>query len=166
MKLAYLLQTVQAVPLGYNFRLYSYGPFDADVLNDIKQAESMQAVVSTMISFSGGGGYGYEFASGPAADQVRALVAEKVSRYQDQLAWVIENFGSRNAAELELLSTIVYAAQDCLGRTPPISFDELARHVREIKPRFTSEYVKEKIQLLDEMGLLRADRAIGINSRL
>jgi hypothetical protein len=58
MKLAYLLQTVKGAPLGYNFRLYTYGPFDGDVLNDIRQAESMHAIVSTMIPFDGGGGYG------------------------------------------------------------------------------------------------------------
>ena len=59
MKLAFLLQTVEGLPLGYNFRLYTYGPFDEDVLNDLGQAECMQAVVSTMVPFSGGEGYGY-----------------------------------------------------------------------------------------------------------
>jgi hypothetical protein len=30
MKLACFLQTVKEVPLGYNFRLYTYGPYDGD----------------------------------------------------------------------------------------------------------------------------------------
>lgn len=154
MKLAYLLQTVKEVPLGYNFRLYTYGPFDEEVLNDVGQAEGMQAVVSTMILFSGG--YGYEFAPGPAADQVQAWVDDKIKSYQDHMDWAIRNFGSRNAADLELLSTIVYADRDFLGRTPPVSLDELVRMVREIKPRFSVEYIKENIRLLDEMGLLLA----------
>jgi len=156
MKLTYLLQTVEGVPLGYNFRLYTYGPFDEDVLNDISQAENMQAVVSTMISFSGADGYGYEFASGATAGQVRALVAERINPYQDKMDWVIDKFGGRNAADLELLTTIIYADRDCLGRTPSVSLDELARRVREIKPRFSNEHVKQNINHLREMGLLKA----------
>lgn len=154
MKLAYFLQTVKGVPLGYNFRVYTYGPFDEDVLNDISQAESMQAITSTMIPFINASGYGYEFATGPAADQVRTLVAERTNPYRDDIDWVIEKFGSRIASDLELLSTIVYAARDRLGRTIPVSFDDLARQVQEIKPRFSYESVKERIQLLAEMGLL------------
>jgi len=59
MKLAFLLQTVRGVPLGYNFRLYTYGPYDGDVLDDLGQAEAMKAVESSLVAYSGG--YGYEF---------------------------------------------------------------------------------------------------------
>ena len=34
MKCLYFLQTVHRVPLGYHFGLYTYGPFDSDVLSD------------------------------------------------------------------------------------------------------------------------------------
>jgi uncharacterized protein len=159
MKLAYFLQTVKGVPLGYNFRVYTYGPFDEDVLNDIGQAESMQAITSTMIPFNNASGYGYEFSPGPAADQVRMLVTERIQPYKDEIDWVIEKFGSRIASELELLSTIVYAARDRLDRTLPISFDELSKQVREIKPRFSPESVNESIQLLADMGLLTSQES-------
>jgi hypothetical protein len=156
MKLAYLLQTVKGVPLGYNFRLYTYGPFDEDVLNDLGQAEAMQAIVSTMIPFKGGAGYGYEFAEGPSADLVRGLLEDKISTYEDKLNWVIDTFGTLSAADLELLSTIVYADRDCVGRTQPVSADELARQVLEIKPRFSVDYVKQNIHQLQEIKLLQA----------
>jgi uncharacterized protein len=158
MKLAYFLQTVKGVPLGYNFRVYTYGPFDEDVLNDIGQAESMQAITSAMIPFNNASGYGYEFSSGPAAVQVRTLVAERINPYKDDIEWVIEKFGSRIASDLELLSTIVYAARDRLDRTVAISFDELAKQVQDIKPRFSIESVRERIQLLADMGLLSSDK--------
>ena len=159
MKLAYFLQTIKGVPLGYNFRVYTYGPFDEDVLNDIGQAEMMQAITSTMIPFNNASGYGYEFSSGPAANQVGTLVAERIKPYRNEIDWVIEKFGSRIASDLELLSTIVYAARDRLDRTFPISFDELSKQVRDIKPRFSAEFVKESIQLLAEMGLLTSQES-------
>ena len=46
MKLCYFLQTLKGVPLGYRFTLYSYGPFDSDVLSDLGTAESRKAVSS------------------------------------------------------------------------------------------------------------------------
>jgi hypothetical protein len=40
--------------LGYVFRLYTYGPFDADVLNDLETAQSFQSLhVKTVIYPSG-----------------------------------------------------------------------------------------------------------------
>ncbi len=156
MKLAYLLQTVKGVPLGYNFRLYTYGPFDEDVLNDLGQAESMQAVVSKMIPFGGGTGYGYEFVAGPSADRVRGRLEDKISKYQGELQWAIDRFGSLSAADLELLSTIVYADRDSFARAHQGSLDELTKLVLEIKPRFSAEYVRQCIRQLQESELILA----------
>ncbi len=50
MKFAYLLQTVKNVPLGYNFTLYSYGPFDSSVLGDLSYASVLQAVNENAIN--------------------------------------------------------------------------------------------------------------------
>jgi hypothetical protein len=41
MKYCYFLQALRGVPLGYNFSLYSYGPFDAAVLSDLGDAEAL-----------------------------------------------------------------------------------------------------------------------------
>ena len=42
-KLCFFLQTMRSVPLGYHFTLYSYGPFDPDVLADLNSAEALGA---------------------------------------------------------------------------------------------------------------------------
>jgi uncharacterized protein len=152
MKLAFLLQTVKGVPLGYNFRLYTYGPFDGDVLNDLGQAETMRAVESTMVAFPGG--YGYEFSTGPESELVRTMADSDIQRYCADISWVLGEFGSRSAADLELLSTIVYADRDVLERRQRVSLDELCRQVREIKPRFSEEYVKANIRFLKDKGIL------------
>ena len=43
MKYMYLLQTVRGLPLNYRFTLYSYGPFDADVLVDLSMRNHSKA---------------------------------------------------------------------------------------------------------------------------
>lgn len=150
MKLAFLLQTVKGVPLGYNFRLYTYGPFDGDVLNDLAQAETLKAVESSMVYFNGG--YGYEFTPGPGRQAIQAMAGLELNRIDSEVSWALQEFAGKSAGDLELLATIVYA--DRQGQR--LSFADLCRQVKGIKPRFTDEYILKNIELLSGMRLLRA----------
>jgi uncharacterized protein YwgA len=152
MKLAYFLQTLKRVPLEYDFRLYTYGPFDSDVLNDVGQLESLRALKSELIYFPSG--YGYEFSAGPKQESLLKLTENQSQKYQDEIKWVLDEFGHRTAADLELLSTIVFADQEASQQEKPITHGELARTVKEIKPRFTEEYIQKTIRDLDAKGIL------------
>ena len=52
MKFAYLLKALKCVPLDYRFTLYTYGPFDSDLLDDLSYAEALEAVQSSLVHFS------------------------------------------------------------------------------------------------------------------
>src|SRR5438093_10440773 len=69
MKLAYFLQVLKNVPLGYDFRLYTYGPFDSDVLDDLGYARVFGAVKERTIIQSNG--YRYEIKPGKHASHVQ-----------------------------------------------------------------------------------------------
>jgi hypothetical protein len=56
MKYCYFVQTLRRVPLGYSFSLYSYGPFDSDVLADLDVTESMGGVKTEVVYHTGGYG--------------------------------------------------------------------------------------------------------------
>lgn len=146
MKLAFLLQTIKDVPLGYDFRLYTYGPFDSDVLNDLGQAETLQAVQSQMISFTSG--YGYEFTAGPRSVEIKSKVASELSKYASDISWALAEFGDKSASDLELLSTIVYADRDVLRQNQQIEAQELCHRVKEVKPRFSDDYILQNISSL------------------
>jgi uncharacterized protein YwgA len=152
MKLVYFLQTLKGVPLEYDFRLYTYGPFESDVLNDVSQLESLGALKSELIYFPSG--YGYEFMEGPKRKNLLNLTGRKHEDYQDEIKWVLHEFGSKKAADLELLSTIVFADQEAAEKQRPISHEELARKVKEIKPRFTADFILQNIKELDAKGIL------------
>src|SRR3972149_3482778 len=49
MKLPFFLVVLRNVPLDYDLRLYTYGPFDSNVLDDLSYAESLEAVKSELI---------------------------------------------------------------------------------------------------------------------
>jgi uncharacterized protein YwgA len=152
MKLAYFLQTLKGVPLEYDFKLYTYGPFQSDVLNDVSQLESLGALKSEMISFASG--YGYEFTVGTKRENLLKLTGNPQDTYQEEIKWVLEEFGGKKAGDLELLSTIVFADQEAAQKKKPISHQDLARQVKEIKQRFTEDYILQKIKDLDAKGIL------------
>jgi uncharacterized protein len=154
MKLAYVLQTIKDVPLGYDFRLYTYGPFDSDVLNDLAQVEALGAVKSQMVAYPSG--YGYVFSKGPKQAELRKLAKSEAATYRDAIAWALEEFGDKTAADQELLSTIIYADRDAAQKGSPLSSDELARKVKDVKPKFGESYILQNVRELVGKGLLSA----------
>jgi len=151
-KLLYLLQEVRHLPLGYNFRLYTYGPFDSNVLNDLGFAQSFQALsVKTVIYPSG---YGYNVRPGPEADSMKECVAKWLGPLEGDIAWAVETFAGRSAAELELVATIVYVDRELARKAGRHSLDDLAQRVREVKPRFLAPFVLEKCREAGQLGLL------------
>ena len=156
MKLAYLLQTVRDVPLGYDFRLYTYGPFDSNLLNDLAMAESFGLVESEMIPFVSGSGYGYEFAPGPKYRGASEKFAGELAAHQSAIEWALANFADCTASDLELLTTVIYADREVAQRKDRVSRQELVKMVCGVKPHFSEPYVSEKVEELSGQGLLLA----------
>lgn len=154
MKYMYLLQTLRGVPLGYRFTLYSYGPFDSDVLVDLSVAEAFEAVESELELFSGG--YGYKIRPSRNAKWLQKRAERFLARYARDIDWVIKNFGSFTSAELELLGTIVFVDREPMRRKEKTELREIARLVHEIKPHFSKEKILQYASQLAEESLLRA----------
>jgi uncharacterized protein len=156
MKLAYFLQTAKNVPLGYHFSLYTYGPFDSDLLADLDQAHAIGAVASEIVTFPSGKGYGYEFTPGPRFAASQKVATRDLMPYQDAIRWVLAKFGHRSAADLELLPTIVHADREASQARRRLSFAALARTVQQIKPQFSEATILRNIHDLAADGLLVA----------
>lgn len=154
MKLCYFLQVVKGVPLGYHFTLYSYGPFDSNVLADLGTAESLGAVDSTVVYYPGG--YGYNIQKAGRGDSVLASGADFLARHRVALDWVVAEFGTLTSANLELQSTIVFADRESFRKCETLTLEELARLVREIKPHFQVTSILEHASRLYDKGLLKS----------
>src|SRR5687768_15041621 len=79
MKLAYFLTTLRKVPLAYDFRLYTSGPFDSDVLDDLRYAEALGAVQGEVIAYPGGRGYQYQ--PGPRIREITDYAHDFLSQH-------------------------------------------------------------------------------------
>jgi uncharacterized protein YwgA len=151
-KLLYFLQEVRGMGLGYDFRLYTYGPFASEVLNDLETAQSFQALHIRTVLYPSG--YGYDVKAGSKAADVKECVADWLASHESDLAWAVENFAARSASELEIMATIVYVAREFAKRAKPYGPVDLAQRVREVKPRFAEQYVLEKCAEARDLGLL------------
>lgn len=149
MKLAYFLTTLRGVQLGYRFSLYSYGPFDATVLQDVDLASNLGALRSRLVRYQSGTGYAIQ--PDAASDEIEQCAGDFLNAHADDIQWVIDEFGTSTAGELELSSTIVYIDREAsvdIGRT------ELAKRVRDVKPHFSTERILANIHDLQEKNLL------------
>ena len=159
MKYMYFLQTVRGVPLGYNFSMYSYGPFDSDVLADLSSGEVLNIVSVTPVEFAGG--YGYRITPGPKADLAKRSASQFLIDHGKDLDWLLSVFGKLNSAELELTSTIVYVDREFAKMKQHASISDVATRVNEVKPRFTREQVRGFVEDLLRQGILMStDRGV------
>jgi uncharacterized protein len=152
MKYMYFLQTVRGVPLGYNFSMYSYGPFDSDVLADLSSGEMLNIVDVSPVEFSGG--YGYRIVPGSRSTSARRNASQFLSDHGEDIDWLFSVFGRLNSAELELTSTIVYVDREFSKKQQHASVSEVASRVNEIKPHFTREQVVGFVEELLTQGVL------------
>lgn len=152
MKFCYFLQTLRDVPLGYHFTLYSYGPFDSDVLADLDTAEGLGTVQSTVVYYPGG--YRYEI---KPPDQSRAkvrLAADFLEKYEQDIDCVVNEFKGLNSAALELAGTIVYVDREAASGDESLKIEVLVQRVKDVKPRFSEGQIRNQAENLSEKSLL------------
>lgn len=152
MKYMYLLQIVRGLPLNYRFTLYSYGPFDSDVLVDLSIAESLEGVATELELYSGG--YGYKIKPSSNSEWLKERAEKFLSRYSKDIDWVIKKFGSFTSAELELVGTIVYVDREDGGTKKRL--EQIARLVHEVKPHFSEDKVLQYARRLSDDSILKA----------
>lgn len=156
MKLIYFLQTLKGVPLGYTYRLYTYGPFDSEVLEDLEIAEHSSIVRSQIFQYPGG--YGYQITAGEGAENAIGNTTDEIAPYIETLEWVMQEFGHRSAVDLEMASTIIYVDQSASAQGESVSSFDLCARVRAIKPHLSADRVTAEIAMLNSKTLLAALR--------
>jgi len=157
MKLLYFLQQIKGVPLGYDFSLYSYGPFDSNVLGDLGMTEQLGAVEEQTVIFPGG--YGYEIRRGKAPAYVREKGWRFVEEHSTAIKSVLGEYGHYGGGQLELLSTMVFVDQEAGKQGRQLSVEHLIRQTLTIKPKFTEPHARKLAAELIGKDALRATQS-------
>lgn len=154
MKCLYFMQTLRKVPLGYHFRLYTYGPFDPNVLNDLSVAERLGGARSELERFDGG--YRYELGRGADASRLVERASGFLGSCEADIEWVARTFGGRTARELENASTLVFIDRAAAQRGVTLSLSELVRKVHEVKPHLSPDFIENEARGLLGQELITA----------
>jgi len=126
-KLLYLLQEAYHVPLGYRFSLYTYGPYDSQVMNDLDYADAIGALA---IHYDEAG---FRIELGSQEDQIERYRVEMTREHEDALTRLIQDYGNLNARELELRATLFYIAHEEDGVS---TRRDLIQRLKGLKPKF------------------------------
>jgi len=155
MKMVYLLQTVKKVPLGYDFELYLYGPYSAQVLDDLSIAVFWGALQEEY--YSTRNGYGYRITLGGSAKnppQNKQIRRSRTEPYKEAVRWVVEKFKNYTASEMEAVGTLVWIDREVRDNRETLSMDKLLDIAVEIKPNFPREGFQQLAEKLVEEGIL------------
>lgn len=154
MKLFYFLQELKGVSLGYNFRLFNYGPFDSEVLSDLSSACGLGVVIEDTVLFPNG--YGYAIKPGPQADRVVGELASVAPHLLTLVDDVVREFGGYSASDLELRSTILFVDRELSATGQKANPEEIVERVRQIKPHFGNLIICKQMTDMIERGHLQS----------
>lgn len=143
-KMVYLLTTIYHVPCHYEHTIYTYGPYCAELAEDVEFVSAMGGVRLTE-----GNRGGYKICLADNADWINDKAKDFLDQYQGEFGRLVSDFGRFTARELELRSTLIFLnKQDQLNRS------NLAKGLMELKPHFTTDEVLDVIDDLAEKRFL------------
>lgn len=150
-KLVYFLQEVEGVDCGYDFTLYTYGPFSSGLLGDLDVAGAMSGVKLTS-----DGGYGYHIHPGEKVNNFRRAASPFLDEHKSAIKRVVSEFGAMSAKQLELRATVVYFDRQAFRCQQSLSASEITGKVKSVKPHFEEAVIANAVQQLDKKGYLKA----------
>ena len=150
MKYLYILQTVYNVPLGYNFGLYTYGPFATEVLDDLDYADANKIIIMETAETAVGAGYSIQPSQGYEDNE------GFTNKYNKQLDKMLGIFEDDCAKDLELSATIIYMYRNAKRNGWRTDEDNIVSDVYDVKPYFKKEVIKDEFERLNESGVFHS----------
>ena len=149
MKTIFMLQQVKHIDLGCEFSIYTYGPYNADVMEDIDELVSDGLLSSNIYFYKDYIGYTLS-ATDSGAKAVPNLKDEDTSALKEILDFV----SRKNAKDLELYSTIIYVEDWYLKNKKPNDMTAIIKKVHELKPHFSEEVIQKAYTCLSDANFL------------
>lgn len=147
MKHLFLLQEVYGVCLGYDFDIYTYGPFSSEVMSDINFAELFNFI--TVDYNVGANGY-----------KINPTDKEDIDKEfsKDNSEVIIEEmnlFKDKGVKALELLTTIVYLHKQAAKNEAGWNREKTVTNVHALKPHYDLENdIIPEYDFLEKAGVL------------
>lgn len=144
MKATFMLQQVKGVKLGYDFSIYTYGPYASDVMTDIDNLVEEGFISSTMYPYNNYVGYRLEVTKNGEAE----IAMQPMDTESQALKDISDFIRGKSAKELELYSTIIYIANLYKKNAWSGGEKSIVEKVKEIKPHFSTDDIQGAYQQL------------------
>lgn len=154
MKLFFFLQELKGIELGYDFTLFTYGPFDSEVLSDLSTACSLGCVTEELVLYARS--YGYDIQPGPQADRISTQLEQQNPELVEVIDETVQEFGTFGAGELELRSTILFVDREFSSEGRTANPGLLVDRVQQIKPHFERHIIADRVSQMRHRGYLRS----------
>ncbi|MDR1922376.1 MAG: hypothetical protein LBS31_11660 [Candidatus Adiutrix sp.] len=151
LKYMFFLQHCFSVKLGYNFSIYTYGPYSQDVMADLDLAVYYKAVNRSYVDFNGYGGY--QFTKGDNSKTFIGQCGAYPSQIEPHINRLVGLFSAKNAKDMELLATIAYV-HIALGQQNQ-NLSQLPSIVKALKPHFDVAEIAVNYDWLKQESILR-----------
>ena len=149
MKTIYMLQQVKHIDLGCEFSIYTYGPYSADVMEDINELVSDGFLSSNVYFYKDYIGYTLS-----TTDSGTKAVSNPKDEDTVALKEILNFVRGKNAKELELYSTIIYVEDWYLKNEKANNIPAIINKVHELKPHFSEEVIQKAYTCLSEANFL------------
>lgn len=141
-KMIFLLEEVYKLNLGYNYRLYNYGPFCEELSSDL---EYLSFVKGVKVQWNGAG---YEISPDEKTDYFIDKAKDFIDDNRTQIDNAISCFGKMSAKDLELRATIIMFNNQGENK------DSIVKKINEIKPYFKETLISRAYEKLTEDGII------------
>ncbi|MCL2611286.1 MAG: hypothetical protein FWE02_06385 [Defluviitaleaceae bacterium] len=146
MKVMFMLQSVKNCDLDYDFSIYTYGPYSADVTEDLDTLIFNDLVISTFSETEGTSYSGYAF-SLKDGTKLPEISEKDIDSLKDIIKFSQEK---KTAKNLELYSTTIYMYNHYKRNKRENNELDILKNVNEIKPHFSIDQISKAFNELKE----------------
>lgn len=146
-KFLHLIEDAAKVPTGYDFSIYTYGPFSRTLASEIDFLASKKALDVVFVSQFGT----YEISPGENANEVINQGSDYIAKNKSKIDTVLSKLKGKGASELELYSTLVFL----IAHVESLNTDEkIIDKLLSLKPKYAKVFVEKT--LIDAKLLMAA----------
>lgn len=103
-KATFFLQELAEVPTDYEFILYRYGPYSRELTQELVGMRADGLIDLEQQPYP----YGPSLQSSESSEQLRERFSKTLHQYQDHVERVVDALGTKDASQLERLSTALF----------------------------------------------------------
>jgi uncharacterized protein YwgA len=143
-KAAYFLESIAGVPHGFPFRLYLHGPYSRELDSALGELQAIGWLQEERDQT----GYGARYFATEVAREQLPRYAERFRRFDPAIRSVGDEVLHRGVTDLELLSTAWHVSRE----QPSATVDEKVARLKELKPHFTEERIREGFAMTEQLA--------------